>query len=48
MFQTLGNKVTALKRISMGKLKLDENLKSGEYRELTEKEITMLTEVNDF
>ena len=48
MFQVLGNRVTALKRISMGKLKLDENLKSGEYRELTEKEITMLTEINDF
>lgn len=43
MFQALGNKVIELKRIAMGPLKLDENLKSGEYRALTEKEIEMLS-----
>lgn len=39
MLQAVGNKVTALKRISMGSLKLDENLKPGEYRALTPEEL---------
>lgn len=39
MLQAVGNKVTALKRISMGSLKLDENLKPGEYRALTSDEL---------
>lgn len=42
MFKAIYNKVVFLKRISMGKLKLDENLKVGDYRELTEKEIDIL------
>jgi len=29
-----------LKRLSMGKLVLDENLKPGEYRELTETDLS--------
>ena len=31
-----------LKRISVGSLKLDETLKLGEYRELTDDEVNML------
>lgn len=42
MFKAVGNKVVYLKRIEMGKLKLDKNLKLGEYRELTETEINVL------
>jgi ribosomal small subunit pseudouridine synthase A (fragment) len=34
--------VEYLKRIQMGNLVLDENLKIGEYRELTEKELKIL------
>ena len=44
MFESVGKKVIYLKRISMGKLKLDENLKLGEYRELTEEEVKLLEE----
>ena len=39
MFAAAGNRVQALHRLSMGKIKLDENLKPGEYRALTEDEI---------
>lgn len=42
MFEAVGKKVIYLKRISMGPLKLDEELQLGEYREITEKEITLL------
>ncbi len=42
MFESLSMKVIFLKRISMGPLKLDEELKEGEYRELTEEELNML------
>jgi 16S rRNA pseudouridine516 synthase len=42
MLQAVGNRVTALKRISFGGLKLDEALKPGEYRELTEEELQTL------
>jgi len=42
MFISRGQKVIYLKRISMGSLKLDENLDLGEYRPLTEKEIKEL------
>lgn len=43
MFESVGKKVTYLKRIAMGPLHLDEEeLKLGEYRELTEDEIEML------
>ncbi len=44
MFESVGKKVIYLKRISMGKLKLDETLKLGEYRELTEEEVKLLEE----
>ncbi|EYE89157.1 RNA pseudouridine synthase [Fervidicella metallireducens AeB] len=42
MFEAVGKKVVYLKRIEMGPLKLDENLKLGEYRELTEDELENL------
>lgn len=44
MFESVGKKVVYLKRLSMGKLKLDENLKLGEYRELTDEEVRLLEE----
>ena len=42
MFEALDCKVEYLKRLSMGSLKLDENLKLGEYRRLTEAELAGL------
>jgi len=42
MIASRSNKVTYLKRISMGPLTLDESLKEGEYRALTPAEITSL------
>lgn len=39
MFSNLGNEVVKLKRTKIGGLSLDENLKEGEYRRLSEKEI---------
>jgi 16S rRNA pseudouridine516 synthase len=44
MFEAVGKKVVFLKRLSMGALKLDESLAEGEYRELTEQELALLTE----
>ena len=38
MFEARGKKVVYLKRISMGPLALEEGLKPGNYRELTEEE----------
>lgn len=38
MFEARGKKVVYLKRISMGPLALEEELKPGDYRELTEEE----------
>lgn len=42
MFQAVGKEVVYLKRLQMGTLILDESLKPGEYRELTEQEIADL------
>ncbi|HAP14850.1 MULTISPECIES: pseudouridine synthase [Lactococcus] len=42
MFEAVGMKVTYLKRLRMGSLKLDEALALGEYRALTDEEITKL------
>jgi 16S rRNA pseudouridine516 synthase len=42
MFEALGCSVVYLKRLSMGSLKLDENLQPGEYRPLTGEEIDLL------
>lgn len=44
MFESVCKKVVYLKRLSMGKLKLDESLKLGEYRELTEEEVKLIEE----
>ena len=43
MMESLGATVTYLKRLSIGSLKLDENLKLGEYRYLTDDELNKLT-----
>ncbi|MGB4438482.1 MAG: 16S rRNA pseudouridine(516) synthase [Sedimentibacter sp.] len=42
MFLAINNEVTYLKRVSMGPLKLDDTLKLGEYRHLTEEELNIL------
>ncbi|MBM7649680.1 16S rRNA pseudouridine516 synthase [Bacillus ectoiniformans] len=42
MFESVGKRVVYLQRISMGPLKLDEELELGEYRELTEEELDQL------
>lgn len=42
MFEAIDKPVLELKRISMGKLALDEQLAPGEYRSLTEEEIEYL------
>ena len=44
MFQSVGKKVSYLKRLSMGSLHLDETLSPGAWRELTLEEITKLKE----
>lgn len=44
MFESVGKKVVYLKRLSMGKLKLDETLSLGEYRELTDEEVKLIEE----
>lgn len=43
MFLKTGNRVTELRRIKMGSLMLDPDLKSGECRELTTEELTLIT-----
>ena len=42
MMKSLGVTVTYLKRLSIGNLSLDKNLKLGEYRYLTDKELNKL------
>ncbi|WP_033541577.1 pseudouridine synthase [Planococcus sp. CAU13] len=44
MFESVGKRVIYLKRLSMGTLQLDPDLKLGEYRYLTEEELTGLKE----
>lgn len=43
MFQAVDKEVIYLKRMAMGNLKLDESLETGEYRELKEEELKLLT-----
>lgn len=45
MMEVAGCRVTYLKRLSMGPLRLDETLKAGEYRHLTKAEIDKLKEL---
>ena len=42
MVEAVGGQVVYLKRISFGSIPLDENLPKGEYRRLTEEEISIL------
>lgn len=42
MFEAVKNKITELERLTFGPLKKDENLQRGEWRYLTDAEITML------
>lgn len=42
MIKYAGNRILYLKRVAIGSLKLDENLKAGEYRELSEEELSLL------
>lgn len=42
MFEAVGKKVVYLKRLEMGTLKLDESLKTGEFRELADEELERL------
>lgn len=42
MFEAVGKEVIYLKRLSMGELKLDETLETGEYRKLTQAELNKL------
>lgn len=42
MFAQLGNEVVYLKRVAMGALKLDASIPLGSYRELSEREVSVL------
>lgn len=42
MFEHIGSKVMGLERIAFGPLRLDEGLKAGRYRQLTESEVLAL------
>ena len=42
MFHAIDNEVLALKRVSIGELKLDESLGPGEYRHLTQQDFKQL------
>lgn len=42
MCERVGKTVTYLKRVAIGDLKLDKNLAPGEYRELTEEELSLI------
>lgn len=46
MCQKIGKPVRYLKRLQMGTLRLDESLAPGEYRKLTESEVTLLLKEN--
>ena len=47
MFSAVGNKITYLERVSFGGIKLDPSLDRGEWRELTESEISTLRRENE-
>jgi len=42
MFLSVGRRVLWLKRVSIGKLKLDERLREGDFREMTEEEMALI------
>lgn len=45
MFKALGKRVIYLKRVAMGSLTLDKNLKPGEWRELSEDEVISMQQL---
>ena len=45
MMEAVGCPVKFLKRLTMGPLTLDESLKPGEYRPLTEEELELLNQL---
>lgn len=45
MFEAIGSEVLYLKRTKFSEIELDENLREGEYRHLTEEEINILKSV---
>lgn len=47
MFEAVGKKVKYLRRLEMGNLTLDEGLKVGECRELTEEEVSMIKTLSE-
>jgi 16S rRNA pseudouridine516 synthase len=47
MFAAAGNHVTALKRISIGGLRLPEDLEEGDWRELTADELAAVFRTQD-
>jgi len=47
MFEAVGKKVTFLKRVSMGPLKLDTTLSPGEYRPLADTELEQLIAIKE-
>lgn len=48
MFLSIDNEVKYLKRVQIGNLKLDENLKLGEYRKLTKYELENLKKITTY
>jgi 16S rRNA pseudouridine516 synthase len=46
LMRAAGCCVVYLKRLAIGRLKLDETLKPGEFRELTQEELDLLTDIN--
>jgi 16S rRNA pseudouridine516 synthase len=44
MMKSVGNEVISLKRLRMGTLMLDERLAPGDYRDLTQDELSKLME----
>lgn len=45
MFEALGKKVVYLRRMKFGPINLDEELEEGQYRELTDEEISILKSI---
>ena len=45
MFADCGKKVLSLKRVEFASIKIDESLKAGEYRHLTEEEVSILCNI---
>ena len=47
MIEALGGKITYLKRIAFGEIKLDESLEGGEYRSLNAEELAYVSSVKE-